>query len=135
MAKVAVVMGSESDREVVQEVLPFFAYFNIGAELFVMSAHRTPEKVKEFAASAQETPEVGPAPETPSRVPAIIAFGADQRWDKRQPAHRLATESGRHNPAAPDARARPRSAAWKWHRARRNIARARNKLRRGARFP
>ncbi len=54
MAKVAVVMGSESDREVVQEVLPFFEYFNIGAELFVISAHRTPEKVKEFAASAQE---------------------------------------------------------------------------------
>ena len=54
MSKVAIIMGSESDRDVVSEALPYLKYFNIEAEVLVMSAHRTPQKVQEFASTARE---------------------------------------------------------------------------------
>jgi 5-(carboxyamino)imidazole ribonucleotide mutase len=54
MAKVAVIMGSESDRKVVEEAVPFFKYFGIESDFLVMSAHRTPREVQRFAASAEE---------------------------------------------------------------------------------
>jgi len=47
-------MGSESDRETVNEALPYLKYFGIEADLLVMSAHRTPQKVQEFASRAVE---------------------------------------------------------------------------------
>jgi 5-(carboxyamino)imidazole ribonucleotide mutase len=52
MAKVALVMGSESDKEVVQKAIPYLDYFGIKYEMLIMSAHRTPEKVHDFAANA-----------------------------------------------------------------------------------
>ena len=52
--KVALLMGSESDRPIVEEALPYFRYFGIEVEMKVMSAHRTPEHVREFAQSAAE---------------------------------------------------------------------------------
>jgi 5-(carboxyamino)imidazole ribonucleotide mutase len=54
MAKIAILMGSESDRPVVEEANPFLEYFGIEYEVHVMSAHRTPNVVHEFAASAEE---------------------------------------------------------------------------------
>ncbi len=54
MSRVAIIMGSESDRETVQEALPYLQYFGIEADVRVMSAHRTPEKVQEFARQAAE---------------------------------------------------------------------------------
>ncbi len=54
MAKVAIIMGSESDRAVVSEALPFLKYFRIEADMMVMSAHRTPEEVQRFAGNAQQ---------------------------------------------------------------------------------
>lgn len=54
MSKVAIVMGSESDREVVNQGIPYLEFFGIESEIFVMSAHRTPEKVQEFSVSAKE---------------------------------------------------------------------------------
>ncbi len=54
MAKVAILMGSESDREVVNEALPYLKYFGIDHEVHVMSAHRTPELVKKFTENALE---------------------------------------------------------------------------------
>ena len=54
MAKVAILMGSESDRPVVEEAIPFLEYFGIMFEIHVMSAHRTPEAVQTFSASAEE---------------------------------------------------------------------------------
>lgn len=53
MAKVAIIMGSESDREVVNEALPYLNFFEIAWEFHVISAHRTPHKVREFATTAE----------------------------------------------------------------------------------
>ena len=52
--KVAVMMGSESDRPGMQGVSDVLEQMGIEHEVVVMSAHRTPEKVMEFAACARE---------------------------------------------------------------------------------
>ena len=54
MPKVAVVMGSKSDTEAVQPALEILAKFGIDYEVLVISAHRTPEKARQFGLSAQE---------------------------------------------------------------------------------
>lgn len=54
MKKVALVMGSESDRPVVESSLEYFEYFGIPVDVLVMSAHRTPTQVQEFAVRAEE---------------------------------------------------------------------------------
>jgi 5-(carboxyamino)imidazole ribonucleotide mutase len=51
---VAVVMGSKSDAPLVQECLDLLSKLGVPHESHVMSAHRTPDKVREFASSAQE---------------------------------------------------------------------------------
>ena len=51
--KVAVLIGSESDREIIESANKYYKYFNIEMELKVMSAHRNPELVSEFAMSAR----------------------------------------------------------------------------------
>ena len=52
--KIAIVMGSESDRSVVERALPYLDYFGIGYEVQVLSAHRTPDAVASFASSLGE---------------------------------------------------------------------------------
>jgi 5-(carboxyamino)imidazole ribonucleotide mutase len=52
--RVAIVMGSESDRPFMSETERLLAEFGIESVLEVMSAHRTPAKVQQFAASARE---------------------------------------------------------------------------------
>jgi 5-(carboxyamino)imidazole ribonucleotide mutase len=54
MAKVALVMGSDSDKPVVNEAIPYLNYFTIEYEMHVMSAHRTPESVQRFASEAKD---------------------------------------------------------------------------------
>ncbi len=51
--KVALIMGSESDRPVVEEALPYLEYFGIPVDVRVLSAHRTPEAVHQFACRAE----------------------------------------------------------------------------------
>ena len=51
--KVAVLIGSESDRETIESANKYFEYFNIEMDLKVMSAHRNPELVSKFAMSAR----------------------------------------------------------------------------------
>jgi phosphoribosylaminoimidazole carboxylase PurE protein len=51
---VAVVMGSKSDAGVMQGCLDALKELGIPQETAVLSAHRTPEKVREFALSARE---------------------------------------------------------------------------------
>ena len=51
---VAVVMGSKSDASVMQGCLDALEQLGIPHETAVLSAHRTPEKVREFALSARE---------------------------------------------------------------------------------
>ncbi len=54
MKKVAIIMGSESDRETVNASLEYYEYFGIPLDIRVMSAHRTPEQVQQFAKTAAE---------------------------------------------------------------------------------
>ena len=51
--KVAVLIGSESDRETMEAARQYFDYFQIEMDLRVMSAHRNPEEVSKFATSAR----------------------------------------------------------------------------------
>lgn len=53
-ALVAVLMGSKSDAPLMQECLDLLAKLGIPHESHVMSAHRTPDRVREFASSARE---------------------------------------------------------------------------------
>ncbi len=54
MPLVGVVMGSKSDSEIMQSTLDVLVALSIEHEVNVISAHRTPEKVKQYAQSAQE---------------------------------------------------------------------------------
>ncbi len=52
--KVAILMGSKSDLEVMQGSAKILDWFGVPYEMGVMSAHRTPQKVREFAEAAEE---------------------------------------------------------------------------------
>lgn len=52
--KVAILMGSKSDLELVRPAAEILGEFGIEAEVRVMSAHRTPARTAEFAATARE---------------------------------------------------------------------------------
>ena len=54
MPLVGVVMGSKSDAETLQPALDILQQMNIEHEANVISAHRTPEKAKQYAQSARE---------------------------------------------------------------------------------
>ena len=54
MKKVAVVMGSDSDLNVVQKTIDVLNEYQILNEVHIYSAHRTPEKVREFATNAKK---------------------------------------------------------------------------------
>ncbi len=51
--QVAVLMGSESDRPIMEEAAKILTTMGISHEVHVMSAHRTPERVREFARTAE----------------------------------------------------------------------------------
>lgn len=53
MPLVGVVMGSKSDEPIVRETSDVLRQFNVDHEVVVASAHRTPEKVREYAQSAR----------------------------------------------------------------------------------
>jgi phosphoribosylaminoimidazole carboxylase PurE protein len=52
--KVAILMGSDSDLDVMREAEKRLDSFGISYETRIMSAHRTPEKAAEFAAGAEQ---------------------------------------------------------------------------------
>jgi len=54
MPLIAVVMGSKSDAEVMQSTLDILTQLGIDYEVKVISAHRTPEKARQYRLSAQE---------------------------------------------------------------------------------
>ena len=54
MPLVGVVMGSPSDEPVVQETVKVLEQLEIDYEVRVMSAHRTPERVQEYATTARD---------------------------------------------------------------------------------
>ena len=45
MAKIGIIMGSQSDIPVMQEAIDILKEFNIDFEVDIVSAHRTPEKM------------------------------------------------------------------------------------------
>ena len=53
-ALVAVLMGSKSDMDVMQSCMDTLTKFKIEHEVHVMSAHRNPDKVRDFVSSARE---------------------------------------------------------------------------------
>ena len=52
--KVGIVMGSDSDMEVMQETVAVLKKFQISYEITVASAHRSPQRAAEFASSAAQ---------------------------------------------------------------------------------
>jgi len=52
--KVAIVMGSSSDAELMKAAAEVLDEFGVENETFVMSAHRNPRAVAEFASTAEE---------------------------------------------------------------------------------
>ena len=55
MAVVTIVMGSKSDYETVLPAYEILRKLGVDAEMKVMSAHRTPDEVAEFAKNAAES--------------------------------------------------------------------------------
>lgn len=49
---ISIVMGSSSDKEALQDAIDLLDEFEIGYELQVQSAHRTPEAMMEYAKAA-----------------------------------------------------------------------------------
>lgn len=54
MPQVGVIMGSASDEQVVQETVNTLEQMKIDYEVRVLSAHRTPDRVREYAQQARE---------------------------------------------------------------------------------
>lgn len=52
--KVAIIMGSDSDWRILETAYKVLCDFNIETEVTVASAHRSPEKVHDFAANAEQ---------------------------------------------------------------------------------
>jgi len=53
-ARVAIVMGSDSDLPTLKGCIKLLQEFNIRVDVMVCSAHRTPDKASEFAKKAEE---------------------------------------------------------------------------------
>lgn len=54
MAQVGIIMGSKSDLPIMKEAASILEELGISYELNVVSAHRTPERMYEYAKTAQE---------------------------------------------------------------------------------
>ena len=52
--KVAILIGSDTDRPLMEQSMPYFNYFNINAKIMTMSAHRNPDDVSEFSKNARK---------------------------------------------------------------------------------
>ncbi|AGB42462.1 phosphoribosylaminoimidazole carboxylase, PurE protein [Halobacteroides halobius DSM 5150] len=52
--KVGIIMGSDSDLPVMKDAAKILEKFDISYEITVVSAHRTPDRVSEYAESAEE---------------------------------------------------------------------------------
>ena len=54
MKKVGVIMGSDSDRPIVDKAVQTLREYGVPFEVHVYSAHRTPEEARTFAATARK---------------------------------------------------------------------------------
>ena len=60
-ARVAVLMGSDSDWEVMSAAVRRLQGLGVACDVHVMSAHRTPERVSEYVKGAPARPRISPA--------------------------------------------------------------------------
>jgi 5-(carboxyamino)imidazole ribonucleotide mutase len=54
MPKVAILLGSESDKRTMRDCLKYLDWFGINYEVKVLSAHRNPDDTAEFAKAAEK---------------------------------------------------------------------------------
>lgn len=54
MAEVGIIMGSDSDMPVMKAAIEILGDFDIAVDVDIVSAHRTPEKLFEYGASAHK---------------------------------------------------------------------------------
>lgn len=54
MAKVGIIMGSDSDLSIMQEAIDVLKSFGVDTEVDIVSAHRTPEKLFTYATQAHK---------------------------------------------------------------------------------
>lgn len=54
MKKVGIIMGSDSDLEVMQSAAEILEQFGVGYEITVVSAHRTPDALYKYAKNAEK---------------------------------------------------------------------------------
>jgi len=54
MRKISILMGSASDLETVKEAVDVLKEFKVGAEVKVLSAHRTPKEVAQYVEKASK---------------------------------------------------------------------------------
>ena len=54
MKKVAIVMGSDSDLKIMKQAANALKEFGVSYDIKVVSAHRTPKEMQEFASSASD---------------------------------------------------------------------------------
>ena len=54
MAKVGIIMGSDSDLPIMQEAIDVLKSFGVDTEVDIVSAHRTPEKLFSYATKAHK---------------------------------------------------------------------------------
>ena len=73
--KVALIMGSDSDWEVMSPAVEVLQEFGIETEIVVASAHRTPDKVHDFASGAagREVGVIIAAAGAAAHLPGVVA--------------------------------------------------------------
>ena len=54
MSQVAIIMGSKSDFDIMNEAIKILESFDIETEYDIISAHRTPNKMVEYASNAEK---------------------------------------------------------------------------------
>ena len=54
MSQVAIIMGSKSDFQIMSEAIEILKSFDIDTESDIVSAHRTPNKMVEYASNAEK---------------------------------------------------------------------------------
>ncbi|MCK4402237.1 MAG: 5-(carboxyamino)imidazole ribonucleotide mutase [Dehalococcoidia bacterium] len=54
MAKVGIIMGSKTDRDIVKPAIDMLEQLGIDYEVSIISSHRNPEKLREYGLKAEE---------------------------------------------------------------------------------
>ena len=79
---VGIVMGSSSDLEVMGDAVTILTRFGVDHEVHVVSAHRTPKRLYDYASSAEASITTGPSLK-PGRFPPLAARSSDHHISRR----------------------------------------------------